>query len=820
LSRPTDSGPRGVARFFRSPGLVYLGLAILFLYDVALTGRSYLLRDILTFFHPWQTAVRELVRSGQLPLWNHDTFCGVQLLANLQSGVFYPANWLHWFLPFDFSLTLGMVFHLAIAGALMRTFLVRVGVGGWGAFLGGALFAFSGWSLSYLEFPMKLGSAVWIPLMWIGLWEAMRDGRRHGVAKIAAAIALSLLAGYPQLTMLGLISTALFALFLIPEAVGTPGITRSQQFYRVAALPAALIVAGLAAAAQLLPSAEMAELSSKVTSYDATVAMSRSLPWKALPGLLDPFFLGFPGVDRYWGGELVEFCFGAIHIGGLGLLLAAAALPTMLVPRGRKRRHRGEVPEAAVVPVFVTRFLVAGFVVGLVLALGRHTPIYPLLHEFLPGFGRTRWPATAALLMVLHLAPLAGIGLTHVRRSHRRIRIVAIAAIAVGAILTGTALLARGPLADGFRTIQLAGSPAWQIPAYEAFRDEWITSRVLHGSFLLAAGALALLVGGIRSRVVIGWTVLAVLDLFLVARALEMPATRNFYDHVPAASRALAETLDGQRIYTPHSTDQLGNFLYGCRNPIAFSWAQRAMLCNANVPAGIPQAHGCEPLNPRRHEAFVQMFDDERTPHGIRERIFDLWDAARLLEVRDVRPIDVPGLEDPQAGLTLNPHRPRLGRATIVSGWRTLDDGPAVLEALFAPNHDPRQIALLEVPEGTPPPEQPESTPERATDSVEWENGPNSVRAAWLVGEGGMLRVLESWAPGWEARVNGRPVPVYRADFLFMAVPVPAGSVEVELIYRPRTVTVGLILSIVGLIVLVLLALPARSQSPRAPSDS
>jgi uncharacterized membrane protein YfhO len=69
-----------------------------------------------------------------------------------------------------------------------------------------------------------------------------------------------------------------------------------------------------------------------------------------------------------------------------------------------------------------------------------------------------------------------------------------------------------------------------------------------------------------------------------------------------------------------------------------------------------------------------------------------------------------------------------------------------------------------------------------------------------------MLRVLESWAPGWTATVNGAPAPLLRADFLFMAVPVPEGPCEVVLEYRPASVRHGTLLSALGLIVLAVLA--------------
>ncbi|MEZ5066197.1 MAG: YfhO family protein [bacterium] len=807
-------------RRLASPDAILFFVTIAFLFDVALTGRAYLLRDILTFFHPWQTAVKELVRGGALPLWNHDTYCGIPLLANLQSGVFYPPNWLYWILPFDVALTATSVLHLAIGAVLMRRFLGRIGLSATPALLGGALFAFSTWTVSYLEFPMKLGSAVWTPLLWSGLLDAMRFGQRRGVLRAAIAVALSVVAGYPQLAFFGLLSGTLLALFLFPEAAAEPGATPAGRLHRVLAWPVALGVGALVAAAQLVPAAEMTRWSAKTEPYETVVAVSRSLPWKGLVGLVDPFFLGFPGVDRYWGGDLVEYCFGAIGIGPLGLLLALAALPTLVGMGRRPRRHRGEPAEAPVVPAVLTRFLLAGTLLGLVLALGRHTPIYPWLHDHVPGFGRSRWPSTAGFLVVLHLAPLAAIGLARVRRSATRLRHLAFATAGVGLALVLAALLARGPLAETFRAMQLAGSPPYQAEAYEAFRADWISSLLVRGSLVLAAGAVGLVVE-IRSRATIAWVVFALLDLFLAARSLEMPTERGFYDRVPAESRELAAELDGRRLYTPRSTDQLGNFLYGCRNPTSFVWAQRALLCNANVPAGVAQVQGCEPLNPRRHEAFVQIFDDEaKTPHAIRERIFDLWDAARMLEVKGVPPRDIPNLENPEAGFTWNHHEPRLGRASVVSGWQTLEEGPAVLDTLFGPSHDPGRITLLEVPDGQPEPPEPQRTPAGRAIAVEWTNGPNSLRAGWVGGDGGMLRVLESWAPGWEARVNGQPAPVYRADFLFLAVPVPPGTVTVELDYRPKSVRNGLLASAGGLLLLGLLAWPQRRSGAFDPTDS
>jgi uncharacterized membrane protein YfhO len=70
--------------------------------------------------------------------------------------------------------------------------------------------------------------------------------------------------------------------------------------------------------------------------------------------------------------------------------------------------------------------------------------------------------------------------------------------------------------------------------------------------------------------------------------------------------------------------------------------------------------------------------------------------------------------------------------------------------------------------------------------------------------------VLESWAPGWTARVDRATVPVRPANVLFVSVSVPAGRHDVVLEYRPASVTAGLAASAAGVVALLALALAPR----------
>ncbi|RMG12259.1 MAG: hypothetical protein D6731_14195, partial [Planctomycetota bacterium] len=85
-----------------------------------------------------------------------------------------------------------------------------------------------------------------------------------------------------------------------------------------------------------------------------------------------------------------------------------------------------------------------------------------------------------------------------------------------------------------------------------------------------------------------------------------------------------------------------------------------------------------------------------------------------------------------------------------------------------------------------------------------WEGGPlheTFTTQTWQVTApaAGWLVVADVWYPGWRARVDGVPVPVLRADYLFRAVPVPAGRHQVTLTYRPWTFSLGLTITLLAL---------------------
>jgi hypothetical protein len=47
-----------------------------------------------------------------------------------------------------------------------------------------------------------------------------------------------------------------------------------------------------------------------------------------------------------------------------------------------------------------------------------------------------------------------------------------------------------------------------------------------------------------------------------------------------------------------------------------------------------------------------------------------------------------------------------------------------------------------------------------------------------------LLVIGNAWLPGWRAYINGRPIKIYRANYVYMAIPVPVGKYKVTLKYE------------------------------------
>jgi hypothetical protein len=361
------------------PLLLLSGAVVLFFHRLALTNRILARGDVYLYFYPYWEAAASALRSGRFPLWNPDLFMGAPLLANSQVGFFYPPNWPLWLLlPVPYAASATIVLHLLLAAA--GTYLLgrrALGLPEDAAMLAALLFALGGYLSAQVEHLNQLQGLAWLPwaLLAMGrpaVWRAKGAFLRR-FAALSLLLSLQLLAGHAQTVLIT--GVAVFLWWLAAAISERPW---RASLPSLAGLVLAAAMAAALSAVQLIPTLELARLSSRQGGLPLNEALSFSL---------HPLLLGralLPGYGQALFTEYVAY----LPLTALLLVLAGAW--------GWRRR-----PE-----VWPLLLLVAA---GLLLALGRFNPIAIGL-ALLPGFNLFRAPARWLALYALGAALLAGSG--------------------------------------------------------------------------------------------------------------------------------------------------------------------------------------------------------------------------------------------------------------------------------------------------------------------------------------------------------------------------------------------------------------------------
>jgi hypothetical protein len=93
---------------------------------------------------------------------------------------------------------------------------------------------------------------------------------------------------------------------------------------------------------------------------------------------------------------------------------------------------------------------------------------------------------------------------------------------------------------------------------------------------------------------------------------------------------------------------------------------------------------------------------------------------------------------------------------------------------------------------------------------------PQRVELVATLERPGLVILADTFYPGWELTLDGRPAPIYRTNRMMRGAAVKAGRHTLVYTYRPASFRIGGALSIAGLIALVaLVPWAARGTKPR-----
>lgn len=761
-------------------------------------------------------AAQEWVR-GQIPLWNPYLFGGQPALADIQSGALYPPHVLESLLlgwsglgfPL-WALQLQAIAHVSLAAVgtylFARASFLSISASlrraRFGAVMASLAFTYGGYLTG---FPVQqitiLEASAWLPWVLWAVSAATRplttdhrpptDNRQciedrqptnnyvsHYLAPLllrsptpywgALAFALAILAGHPQTVLYIFYLSLAYTLFLAFSELTNRRTGESLRFTlyasrltphaSVRSLPLGRFLASLTpwliivflgaaiTAAQLLPTREFIAHSLRADlSYQA---VSAGLPLNEAVAILYPGFFG--GSPQY--------------VGIVSLVLIALVL---IIPPNPQSRE-----------VF---FWAGAGLVGLLLAFGGHTFLYPLFYLFLPGFEAVRQQERAFLVYSFSATILTGYG----------------------------TLVLAGPLAKSARAaLALFEHRLRRVAAIGLA----LTAFFIYGSAASTArGDEVNLFYGVLWHHLFGLIILGGMLVLLALRSrrwlrrpwgMVLVALWLVFNLFTVNWRFNLEKPTSPPPFTPNGVVQFLQTNLPIRPPsnLPTRIASGGLLPGGNSAASVYKLQdltGNTPLQLASVETFMRQMPSWR-----------LWQLLSVRYVLDKRNIADAGLRlvFEEGDLKVFELGDPFPRAWFVGNVEVISDDRQAIARLGSDSFDLRRTAAMPTPLDLP------LTDPAASTVTLVEADPTRLKAEINASARQLLVFSQIYYPGWQAKLDGQPADLLRVNVVQQGVVVPAGQHVVELVFSPGSFWLGVAVSIIALLIcLVLLVWGSRS---------
>jgi len=713
-------------------------------------------------------AAREWAQ-GRLPLWDPHIYAGQPALADIQSGALYPLNllvilllaWAGLGFPL-WALEAQVILHFYLASVFTYLFVRRLSRSRFAAVVSALTFTYSGYLTS---FPVQqvtiLQVAVWLPLVLLLLDIAVGDrDSAHGrfpassswfwfyVTLAGLAFGCSILAGHPQTAMH--VFYASIAYFAFKVWRGRPSPTPALR----APPPSTM-----------LPPPKLGE--------------GRGGGWRGLAGILVFILVAFglaavqllptlefiglsprAAIDYQtasWGlfwYETMHFLFPG-YFGGspqyVGLLPMVLAAMAVLF----ERRQRDKV------------FWIGLGLAAFLLSLGRHTFLYNVFYVLVPGFGRVRNQERVIFLFSFSLAILAGYGATFLVRPIPRVLRRSFQSFYQVLKRLGLAGLA---LTAFFYYGWLQGTQEGADPnLFVATLRHHVFNLLLFGGILLLL-TLRLTRGASRRGLMALCIGMIVFNLFTINWQFNIQdATEE--EHFP--QMGLTDSLRAELVGGEPFRVSTAGLIPGAGN--------------AGILYQLYDVAGNSPLHLASLEEFEAQVNEQRR--------WQLLNVAYVFDPRDLEREDLEFVYVKRGVRTYRvrdawPHAWAVHEAVVA----TSDEETWAI--LNAPDFDPARRVVLphELDIALPG----EDTTGSRVEVVDYTPTRISLQADMV--DHGLLVLSDVDYPGWQARVDGQPAPIYRANYLLRAVPVEAGQHRIVVYYDPPLFKVGLAITVLTLL--------------------
>ncbi len=706
-----------------------------------------------------EVPIREAYAHLEWPLWNPYASAGTSAIGDAQAHALYPPSILLGLLPFSTGYNLGALIHIWLAGLGLYAYLASNQVRRSAALLAGIAFMLSGAVVprilaGHLSFVYAAAWPGWI--LWTYKKLLQTPSLRYFLLSVCFTC-LSLAVNYPPLVIITLLPVAGYVLYEGLRQLRIPGFPQgASQILTVVASAACAI--GLTAP-QWLSTVEWFGQTARSTGLTLAEATGTAFSWPHLPTLVAPLiWYSVPsqtplGFGHFW--EVSPF---------VGVIPLTLSLLAWIVSRNNRRS-------------LIAYFSIIALL-GIVLAW-QGSPIYWLVYQVIPYF---REAGRYLFLWTFAISVLAGLGLDEILERleneetglARSVNIQRAATLASTTAAGVTSLALLGWVLFGsrvFRLLQTHGLFTY-VDSQTFVRGQQHNLVVLVITTFMMLGLTLSITHGWLSPKRWGWFVVgaATIEMLIFATSLITPfAETNLYDPSnPLAQLNLSASevrLQGGRT-SPN---------YGVPT-VFYRWdGGNLRSLEAIQKLGLDGGRGSQLLSAGYYVA--NEADPDHASHLVKQA--GEW---VLYEYDD--------------------NWPRIYGAPHV---RAVASDEEALTAVAEPGFNPWQAVIITSEDPVQELDTARKTPlQFDAEFTRYEN--NRFTATVETNQPVMAVFSETYYPGWHAWVDGREVPVWKANYAFRGVIVPAGRHEVRMEYHPRSFQIGLTISIVTLGITLVLA--------------
>jgi hypothetical protein len=835
----------------RAPLLIPLLIVVLVSFGLflpmLLQGKSIFWGTPILQFVPWRSWAFQQILDGHLPLWNPLLGMGAPLLANYQSALIYPFNWL--LLPFQkfggapylaYGQTILVPLHLAISGVGMMFLLNRLKVSQFGQVIGGLAFALSGYSVSRVGFLSINSALAWMP--WV-IWSltprevngSLRILKGWDFIFLVVILSMQLLSGHAQTIYYTLLLGGLYIGFWAWQKAKRHDLkvkTSIISFIRVLIviggkfLLGILLSAGISAV-QLLPTAEYLLQSQRSNAVGFEFAINYSFwPWHLLT-LLTPDMFGNPAQGNYWG--YANYWEDAIYIGVFPLFLALIGIYMSVT---KKESYGGDNNVLNQETLIFGRYALVKYLlllssIAFVFALGKNTPVYPWLYFHIPTVSIFQAPTRISIIIVFSLSIMAAIGVDNWHRPTGRtlywVRLGTVGAVAI--------LIGAGLAAIIFREIKPTFVSATAISGFWVMMFGLSTIKAPRhmekNPFQFGKANLGeQLRKNLWYFVVLG---LIIVDLVSVGIKINPSISIGIYGEKKQNQWLKSKLLDDRRLFIPASDlydiTYQRFFLFNTYDP-GESWEnlRSTFLPNISMLDKVNSVNNFDPFVPGRYAEWMRLLNKldpskrekilrlmnvgmvettsriEETSKNFKEiegsfhafwvpcsvNVSNEQEALKELQKNDLTQVAIIEFEMQDGGLSCANY--------ILDSRDNLTTNKDLLKQEEIDEKEINEEKNFDIIEK-------ESSEKFRRIDVMTYDDPNQISLLVNQDVDGWLVVSDVYYPGWKAFVDCHEQTVFRADYLFRAVKVTSGKHKILFQYSPLSIKTGSLFTIFSLII-------------------